>query len=209
METRIEDCKMQNARCKNSKEKEVIRMKRLIGLGLAILLVCGLSVVSFAGEATDTVTITVAPVVDYAFTIEPPTINLGEVGLGVSTGNVTGLTITNTGTITLTFTKTVSEIVGSPTYAWEMAESATKDKFLLKAAAQENAPSDWDAQADLKFNVGVGTYNPLTDDATPTAEQLSLDKDDTESLYFMLDMPTALTYPDSQTITVTIKGTSS
>ena len=205
METRIEDCKLQNARCKNSKEKEVIRMKRLIGLGLAILLVCGLSVVSFAGEADpQDVIITVTPVTAEAFTIIPGTINLGIVDVGESTGNVTALEIKNTGNITLTFTKTVETIAGSATHPWTMADPAGEDTFLLHAQAQATSPGAWTDDA-VEFSTTLTTYNDLTN---ATATQLSLDKDETEDLWFMLDMPTSVSYSDTQTITARIKGTS-
>ena len=206
MKTRIEDCKMQNARCKNSKEKEVIRMKRLIGLGLAILLVCGLSVVSFATDVTQNVTITVAPITAEAFTIDPNTLPLGTVGVGVSTGNVSALVIDNTGDITLTFQKTVWSITGDPTpgNAWTMADPAAAGSFLLHAQAQA-AAGVWSAD-EVEFSLTLQTYNDLTN---ATATQLSLDKDATENLWFMLDMPTSISWADSQSIVVTIKGTSS
>ena len=175
-------------------------MKRLIGLGLAILLVCGLSVVSFAGETTRNVTITVAPVVEEAFTIVPDSIALGTVDVGVSTGNVTALVITSTGTITLTFTKTVASIT-----SWTLGTPA-KDVFMLKAAAQSSTPGDWTDPA-VKFSTTTATYNDLTD-AGGTGP-LSLDKGVPENLWFMLDMPTSVGSDTPQTITVTIKGTSS
>ncbi len=199
METKIAKCKLQNARCKNSKEKEVIRMKRLIGLGLAILLVCGLSVVSFAGETTRDVTITVAPVVEEAFTIVPNSIALGTVDVGVSTGNVSALVITSTGTITLTFTKTVASIT-----SWTLGDPA-KDVFMLKAQAQDTVGA-W-ANEGVKFSTTTTTYNDLT--AADGTSQLSLDEGVPENLWFMLDMPTSVGSDTPQTITVTIKGTSS
>ena len=203
METRIEDCKMQNARCKNSKEKEVIRMKRLIGLGLAILLVCGLSVVSFAAEVTQDVTITVTPVTAEAFTITPNSFDLGTVGVGVSTGNVSALEIENTGNITLTFTKTVWSISGDSAHDWTMNDPAGEDTFLLHAQAQ-NAAGAW-TNAAVEFSTTTTTYNDLTDES---AAQLSLVMAATENLWFMLDMPTSVDYSDTQTIIARIKGTS-
>jgi hypothetical protein len=203
MKTKIENCKLQNARCKNSKEKGVIRMKRLIGLGLAILLVCGLSVVSFAVDVTQDVTITVTPVTAEAFTITPSTITLGTVGVGVSTGNVSALEIKNTGNITLTFTKTVESISGSSGHAWTMADPAEAGKFLLHAQAQASAGA-W-TDAGVKFSTTTATYNNLTN---ASAVQLSLAKDATQNLWFMLDMPTSVSYSDTQTITARIKGTS-
>ena len=196
-------CKLQDARCKNSKEKGVIRMKRLIGLGLAILLVCGLSVVSFAAEVTQDVTITVTPVTAEAFTITPAEINLGTVGVGVSTGNVSALEIENTGNITLTFTKTVQTISGDSGHDWTMADPAAANTFLLHAQAQATAGAWTNAAVD--FSTTLTTYNDLTD---ASAVQLSLDKDETENLWFMLDMPTSISYSDTQTITARIKGTS-
>ena len=204
METRIGNWKLQNARWKNSKGKEVIGMKRLIGLGLAILLVCGLSVVSFAGSTTRDVTITVAPVVEEAFTIVPDTIGLGTVEVGVSTGNVTALVITSTGTVTLTFEKTVWSITGGSGHDWTMADPAAKDAFLLHAQAQAGAGA-W-TDDSVEFSTILQTYNNLTN---ATGTQLSLDKDASENLWFMLDMPTSVSYGDSQTIVVRIKGTSS
>jgi len=201
METKIENCKLQNARCKNSKEKEVIRMKRLIGLGLAILLVCGLSVVSFAGFTTQDVTITVAPVVTEAFTITPNSIALGTVDVNTSTGNVTGLDILNTGTITLTFEKTVASITGG----WTLGTPA-KDVFMLKALADASALTPWGSGVTTGQFAAVLTYNDLTDNGGST--QLSLDKAATQKLWFMLDMPTSVGSGTSQSITVTIKGTS-
>jgi len=203
MERRTEDYKMENARRKNSKERGVIRMKRLIGLGLAILLVCGLSVVSFAAEVTQDVTITVTPVTAEAFTITPSTITLGTVDVGVSTGNVTALEIENTGNITLTFTKTVQSITGSAAHAWTMADPAGANTFLLHAQAQATAGAWTNAAVD--FSTTLTTYNNLTD---ASAVQLSLDKDATQNLWFMLDMPTSVTYSDTQTIMARIKGTS-
>ena len=179
-------------------------MKRLIGLGLAILLVCGLSAVSFAGEATpQDVIITVTPVTAEAFTITPGTINLGTVDVGVSTGNVSALEIENTGNITLTFTKTVQSISGSSGHAWTMADPAEADKFLLHAQAQASAGA-WTDDA-VEFSTTTITYNNLTD---ASAAQLSLDKDAKANLWFMLDMPTSVDYSDTQTITARIKGTS-
>ena len=177
-------------------------MKRLIGLGLAILLVCGLSVVSFAGETTRDVTITVAPVVEEAFTIVPNTIDLGTVDVGVSTGNVTALVITSTGTVTLTFEKTVWSITA--TNPWTLGTPA-KDVFMLKAQAQ-NAAGVWTNEG-VKFSTTTTTYNDLT--AENGTSQLSLDKDVPENLWFMLDMPTSVGHGDSQEILVRIKGTSS
>ena len=203
MKTRIENCKMQNARCKNSKEKEVIRMKRLIGLGLAILLVCGLSVVSFAAEVTQDVTITVTPVTAEAFTITPAEINLGTVDVGVSTGNVSALEIENTGNITLTFTKTVQSISGDSAHDWTMDDPAAANAFLLHAQAQA-AAGVWTDPA-VEFSTTTTTYNNLTD---ASAVQLSLIMDATQNLWFMLDMPTSISYSDTQTITARIKGTS-
>ncbi len=205
METKIAKCKLQNARCKNSKEKEVIGMKRLIGLGLGILLVCGLSVVSFAGTYEQDVTITVAPVVAEAFTIDPNTINLGEVAVDTSTGNVTGLDILNTGTITLTFMKKVTSIVPSDTHAWTLGAPA-KGVFRLKALADTVALDPWGSAVLTGEFEPVGTYDDLTDNLETTP--LSLDVGLSQKLWFMLDMPTSVGYPDSQTITVTIKGTS-
>ncbi len=204
METRIENCKLQNARCKNSKEKEVIGMKRLIGLGLAILLVCGLSVVSFAAEVTQDVTITVTPVTAEAFTITPNSLDLGTVDVGVSTGNVSALVINNTGNITLTFTKTVQSITGDSAHDWTMDDPAAANAFLLYAQAQ-NAAGVW-TNGGVKFSTTTTTYNDLTaDDGT---SQLSLVMAATENLWFMLNMPTSVDYSDTQTIIARIKGTS-
>jgi len=206
MERRTEDYKMQNARRKNSKEKGVIRMKRLIGLGLAILLVCGLGVVSFAGEATPVdVKITVTPVTAEAFTITPSTITLGTVDVGVSTGNVSALVIENTGNILLTFTKTVQSITGSAAHAWTMSDPAAANTFLLHAQAQA-AAGVWTNDA-VEFSTTTVTYNNLTD---ASGVQLSLDSEvtTTENLWFMLDMPTSVDYSDTQTIMARIKGTS-
>jgi len=203
MKTRMEDYKLQNARCKNSKEKEVIRMKRLIGLGLAILLVCGLSVVSFAAEATQNVTITVAPDVSAAFTITPNSFDLGIVDVDVSTGNVSGLDILNTGNITLAFTKTVASITGG----WALG-APDKDTCRLKALADAEALTPWGSGITMgEFITPLGTYNELTENTGVT--QLTLDKGATQKLWFMLDMPTKFGSGSSQTITVTIKGTSS
>jgi len=202
METKIEKCKLQNARCKNSREKEVIRMKRLIGLGLAILLVCGLSVVSFAIDVTQDVEITVTPEVSAAFSITPAAIALGTVDVEVSTGNVDGLTIENTGNVTLTFTKTVASITGG----WTLGTPA-KDTFMLKAAAQSGTVSSW-AAAALELSM-TPTYTDLTDEGGTGPLSLDPVTDDTEQLWFMLDMPTEFGSGDAQTITVTIKGTSS
>jgi hypothetical protein len=194
---------MENARWKNSKERGVIRMKRLIGLGLAILLVCGLGVVSFAAEVNQDVKITVTPVTAEAFTITPSTVTLGTVDVGVSTGNVSALVIENTGNITLTFTKTVQSITGSAGHDWTMADPAAANAFLLHAQAQTSAGA-W-TDDSVEFSTTTVTYNNLTD---ASAVQLSLDKDATENLWFMLDMPTSVDYSDTQTIMARIKGTS-
>jgi len=178
-------------------------MKRLIGLGLAILLVCGLGVVSFAAEVTQDVKITVTPVTAEAFTITPSTITLGTVDVGVSTGNVSALVIENTGNITLKFEKTVQSISGSAGHAWTMADPATANAFLLHAQAQATAGA-WTDDA-VEFSTTTLTYNNLTN---ASAVQLSLDKDATENLWFMLDMPTSVDYSDTQTIMARIKGTS-
>jgi len=180
-------------------------MKRLIGLGLAILLVCGLSVVSFAGDTTRDVTITVAPVVEEAFTIVPNTIDLGTVEVGVSTGNVSALVITSTGTATLTFTKTVWSITA--TNPWTLGAPA-KDVFRLKALADTSALTPWGSGVTTgQFDTTLQTYNDLT--ANDGSTQLSLDKDAGQNLWFMLDMPTSVGHGDSQEILVRIKGTSS
>ena len=205
METKIAKCKLQNARCKNSKEKEVIGMKRLIGLGLAILLVCGLSAVSFA-QATRDVTIYVTPLVEEAFTILPNEIQLGsvDVGVDVSTGNVTPLVITTTGTVTLSYEKQVTIATG-----WTVGTPGM-NVCMLKAAAQNDAPTtdQWGDVTQLEFL--TSGYNNLVSTTTPTLP-LVLDEGASTNLWFMLDMPESVTGGagrGDQTITVTIKGTS-
>ena len=179
-------------------------MKRLIGLGLAILLVCGLSAVSFAATTRD-VTINVTPLVEEAFTIVPAVINLGsvDVGVDVSTGNVTPLVITTTGTVTLGYDKKVTGITG-----WTVGELGM-NVCMLKAAAQNDAPTtdQWGTVTDLEFDTIVVGYNVLT--STTPAAQLILDEGASTNLWFMLDMPTSVSGAGTgvQTIDVTIKGT--
>jgi len=168
---------------------------------LAVVGLVGVANVWGVETSTQTVTITVTPVVTTAFTIDPATIALGNVDVGISTGNVSALEIENTGGITLTFEKTVMSMTN-----WTLGAPA-KDVCKLQAAAQENVPSDWStAISSVTFSTSLTVYNDLTDDTNGT--QLSLDSTGTENLWFNLDMPTDVSAAVEETITVRIKGTS-
>ena len=178
-----------------------------------LVVLASLMLVFLAGRAlavessTQNVTITVAPVVDAVFTIDPNVIELGNVELGQSTGNVTALEIENLGNSSLQFDKTVwTDAAG-----WELTADQGHNEYVLSAAAQASAPGDWSA-AGLMFDTTPQDYNPLTNDEDA---QLNLDPegvgDHTANLWFMLDMPTSVggAGTESQTITVRIRGSSS
>ncbi|MFC2061141.1 hypothetical protein ACFLUV_01360, partial [Elusimicrobiota bacterium] len=153
--------------------------------------------------STQNVTITVTPVVNTVFTISPASISLGNVDINTSTGNVTELVLENTGDVTLTFEKTVMTMTN-----WTLG-TPDKDVCRLQAAAQAAVPADWGvAVSSVTFDTTLTNYNDLTDGVAGDGIPISLDKDETENLWFNLDMPTGVTAAVQETITARIKGTS-
>ena len=198
---------------KNSKEKGVIGMKRIIGLGLAILLVTGVGSVAFAAT-TDTVDILVTPVVTASLVISPDTYDFGNMDVSVSSNSATALTLTNDGNIDIKVQKKISDEDYGPGDGYWVADSTntTKDHYVLycgTAAARVDVGNFADgtllgAEAAETYLTGSGSPTNTVDDGVVVPATTG----NTVDLWFKLTMPTSVTNGNARTMRLTFTASS-
>lgn len=197
---------------KNSKEKGVIRMKRLIGLGLAILLVTGVGSVAFAAT-TDTVDILVTPVITASLVISPDTYDFGNMDVNVSSNSATGLTLTNDGNIDIKVQKEISDedVAGDGNWIADTT-TGTQDHYVLycgTAAARVDlndfaAGTELGAEANTTYLTGSGSAGSAEADGVVVPAITG----NTVDLWFKLSMPTSVTNGDARTMRLTFTAVS-
>ena len=197
---------------KNSKEKGVIGMKRIIGLGLVILLVTGVGSVVFAAT-TDTVDILVTPVVTASLVISPDTYDFGNMDVSVSSNSATALTLTNDGNIDIKVQKKISdEDVGGDGYWVADTANTTKDHYVLycgTAAARVDvgnfaAGTLLGAETAETYLTGSGSPTNTVDDGVVVPATTG----NTVDLWFKLTMPTSVTNGTERTMRLTFTASS-
>ncbi len=178
-------------------------MKRLT---LALVVVGILGMVAGTGwAATDPAKIDlyITPIVTTSLTVSPTYYNFGSVNVRTSTGSTSALTITNNGDIDITVEKEVNADDD-----WNvMLSSTTKDGFILWAMVSAGQPSHAAfVTGESSFSIaGLNQLNDLTD---TTATQVTMSRDDTENLWFRLDMPYSSTTSAEKKIQIRLKATS-
>ncbi len=178
-------------------------MKKLI-LGLMVVGLVGV-MVGTGEAATDPAKIDlyVTPIVATSLTVNPTYYNFGSVAVGVSTGSTSALTITNNGSIDVTIEKEVNADDD-----WDITlSSTTKDGFILWAMVSDNQPNHAAfVTGESSFSIaGLNQLNDLTD---TTATQVSMSKDETNNLWFRLDMPDSSSTGTEKKLQIRLKATS-
>ena len=179
-------------------------MKKLI----VLLMVVGLvGIMAGMGEAaTDPakVNLFVTPVVSTSLTVSPTYYYFGSVNVDTSTGSVTALVLTNNGDIDITIEKEMLEDGAD----WDITlSSSVEDGFRLWAMISDNQPSHAAFEAGFSSfsKANLNTLNNLTDTSGTLVE---MSKDETNNMWFRLDMPYAVSVTDEQKIQIRLKATS-
>ena len=187
----------------SKKTKGGVKMKKLL-LGLMVVGFVGL--MAGAGEAaTDTndIDLYVTPVVETSLTVSPTYYDFGDVDVGVSTGSVSALVLTNDGDIEITIKKEITSDDG-----WYITRSSSaEDGFDLWAMVSVDQPNH--AAFENTFasfsKTGLGVENILPD---TSGTQISMSKGETNNMWFRMDMPYAVTESREQKIEIQLTATS-
>ena len=178
-------------------------MKKLI----VVLMVVGLlGMMAGTGEAaTDTndIDLYVTPVVITSLTVSPTFYSFGNVNVAVSTGSVSALVLTNDGDIEIVITK---EVTGDD--GWYISRSSSaEDGFDLWAMVSDNQPTHADFENTFASfsKAALGTENILP---YTTGTQVIMSKDETNNMWFRLDMPYAASQSREQKIQIQLTATS-
>lgn len=211
---------------KNLKGKEVRKMKTLtkVLMVLAVVGLVGVTNVWGVDTSTQTVTITVTPITVSMFSISPDTYDFGSLDLAISSNSASGTgicpIIQNNGDVGLSLEKTVWSISSDGT-AWSLATSTGTDEFVLWAMTngETGLVGDRPAVADFdtggyelsksSFSINTTVYNDLTKETDGLQTTLTPNGEDVDSaaLWFRIDMPSAVSKSDQQSIVVKIRAT--
>ena len=180
-------------------------MKKLI-VGLMVVGMIGMMAgIGYAATDAAYINLLVTPVVTTSLTVSPTYYVFGSVAVGTSTGSATALTLTNNGDIDFSVQK---EVTNDDDWVIEISSTA-KDGFDLWALVSDNQP-DHAAFVTAVSSFGKDGINQLTNlhDGDDSNNQLAMSKDQTDLLWFRLDMPYAVSQSAEQTITVRLTATS-
>ena len=184
-------------------------MKRLIGLGLVILLVAGVSVV-FAADTKD-INILVTPVVISALDISPAEYDFENMDVNVSSNSATELTLSNNGDIDFKVKKKISdEDVGGDENWTADTTNTTKDHYVLYCGtATVRVGVDNFAGGTLLGIENNETY--LTGAGSATSEEADgvvVPTTGNVDLWFKLTMPQSVTNGNPRTMKLTFSAIS-
>ena len=179
-------------------------MKKLI-IGLIVVGLIGLlGVRSEAATDPARIDLYVTPIVVTSLTVDTTYYNFGSVAVRTSTGSTSALTLTNNGSVSITVEKQVFADGDN----WDITTSSSVENgFRLWAMVAATQP-DHDA-----FSTGVSSFSKASlgfvNDLTDTAgSQVTMSRDETESLWFRLDMPYSVSTVAEQKIQVRLRATS-
>ncbi len=178
-------------------------MKKLI-LGLMVVGLVGL--MAGTGEAaTDSndIDLYVTPLVTTSLTVSPTFYNFGIVAVDSSTGSVSALVLTNDGDIEIVIRKEITASDG-----WYITRSSSaEDGFDLWAMVSDSQPDHATFENTFasfsKTGLGVENILPYT-----TGSQVTMSKDETNNMWFRLDMPYAVSESREQKIEIQLTAES-
>ena len=181
-------------------------MKRLV-VGLVVVGLVGMMGGTAMAQSTDSanVNLFVTPVVSVVLNVSPTYYMFGNVAVQVSTCSITPLVLSNDGTVGVLLEKAVWADDD-----WNITlSSSTHDGFDMWAMTQVAQPGQatfTDSNDKFVKTLGDSGYNDLynRDDVQPE----DLDSEETENLWFRLDMPKYTTNTNEKKIQVRIKATS-
>lgn len=176
------------------------RMKWLLMAGVVGLF--GMGKAQAAASVDGTVTVT--PVATVNLALAPTTYAFGnvDVGVGISTVAVSSITLSNTGSVSVTIDKRITD-ESSPA-GWTAGTAAAQNTYVLYVATSTFQPNPGGFTAgDHRF----GLLNAVTSldglgGSTPTIGIAGA-----ADLWFKLDMPTSVANQTARTITVRFTGT--
>ncbi len=202
-ELRIENSELRKE--KKSKEKEVRKMRRLIGLGIGILLVGVLSSALFAWG--DGFTLTITPTGDRGVVIDSSTVNLslGDIGVGTSTRTVSAISVISTGTVANIEYNIKGDVTGADPANLSTDLTPTISELLLQVQFNSTDPGDGgyvldDVVDDTAQSAGDGAPGFFEGDEDVDG----LDLYQTRNLWCRIELPAQVNYSDVQSIAVTI-----
>ena len=189
----------------SKKIKGGVKMKKLI---VGLMVVGMLGVMAGMGEAavTDDVKINlfITPVVITSLTVSPTYYYFGSVNVDSSTGSITALVLTNDGDIDVTIEK---EMLADGD-DWDITlSSSVENGFRLWAMVSDNQPDHTAFETGVSSfsKANLSTLNDLTD---TTGTLVTMSKDETNNMWFRLDMPYAVSVTDEQKIMIRLMATS-
>ena len=180
-------------------------MKKLL-IGLMVVGFLGVMVgTGFAATDATMINLLVTPVVTTSLTVSPTYYVFGSVSVGITTTSLTALTLTNNGGIDITVQKEVTDDDD-----WYIQISSTaKDGFDLWALVSDTIPSPSDFVSAVSSFGKEDTYQVTNlHDADNSNAQLTMSKDQTDLLWFRLDMPDSSSTSSEKTLKVRLTATS-
>ena len=194
---------------RKSNGKGVMGMKRLIGLGLVILLVAGVSAV-FAADTKD-VDILVKPVVISALEISPAQYDFGNMDVSVSSNSATALTLSNNGDIDFKVKKKISDedVAGDGKWTADTTNAAKDHYVLYCGTATARVGVDNFAAGTLLGAEAAETYLTGAGSATSgEADGVVVPTTGSADLWFKLTMPTSVSNGNDRTMRLTFTAIS-
>jgi hypothetical protein len=179
--------------------------KLLIGLMVAVGVIGLMAGTGYAATDAALINLLVTPIVTTSLTVSPTYYVFGSVDVQTTTGSISGLTLTNDGDIDFSVEK---ELMDDGDWIIEVSSTA-EDGFDLWALVSDNQP-DHAAFVTAVSSFGKDGLNQVTNlhDGDNGNNQLEMSKDQTDLLWFRLDMPYAVSLSAEQTIKVRLTATS-
>lgn len=186
-------------------------MSRRIIIGLVVVVLLG--GVAFAAT-TDDVTLTVTPGgVGVTITATPNSYAFGTVNLSLSSASVTGILLSNTGTVGAAMDKKVQDITSAGT-AWSLAvATGASNKTVLWCFSQETLASIADfgtvgsydsSKASFVVAAVPTAYNALKDSS---GNAVTINAGKGATTWYRIDVPNTVSASDAQSIVVRFLGT--
>ena len=179
-------------------------MKRLISLGLGLLLAMSVLGIAEAATSSDTLELYVTVTGDLSVTIIEAGLPFGSVAANDSSVLTSSATVRNDSTgLTESYRIKGSNSVPSN---WTLASTPDEDQFVLYAAFANTEPSGVWADDDLEWGDQDCTSDVFSYDGTQTGVDVPASVGNDRALWFRIDTPTSLTVgvDEPQTITVTV-----
>ena len=179
-------------------------MKKLLVVLMAVGILGLMAGTGYGATDPTRVDLYITPIVITSLTIDTTYYNFGNVNVRTSTGSTSALVITNNGDIDITLEKEMFADGAN----WDVTTSSSvEDGFRLWAMVSDNQPDHTAFQTGLS-SFSKAALNTLNDLTETDGAQVEMSRDETNNLWFRLDMPYSVSVSDEQLIQIRIKATS-